>query len=289
MEMNEMCNVYETLSKTSESQGHGKSIERSIQSKVFDLTETETDKINHTEIHDIPKEYNNVDMEGLQGKHISIKTTTSNSIDCGDFERFINHTSPDSNTVMIVSKLKQEDLKHKRVIGTSLVDVSQVSSLFINENYCQFKEDVKEYVHYIKSLPHGKIDNGGYLAKKKELVKTYPEISKAIKIHPKIDREKQRRVQCSMTLRFLKENNLIIDEWNGAMVYCKGYDEKILSPPRKRNGLTIRKIKEYCKGHNINGPGKRGGWASLKKEEMINYLEEFGVSESEMISYCESI
>ena len=175
----------EILQCTSESQGHGKAIEKSIQTNIFKMTEEEIKTYVNTDPHDIRKEHNKLDDPLLKDKHISIKMTQSNTICCSKFSRFLDDIL-ESETSMIVSKWVQKNPKQKEVIKTYIINLpGLISKLKGKENFEEYKsklkKDVLEFENDIHNLPKGKISND-YLAKGKELENKYPDIFNSLPI-----------------------------------------------------------------------------------------------------------
>ena len=277
-------NYKNIIKKTNESQGHGKAVEIDISKSVFGINSSKIKSYKNTSIHDIPKEDNKLKEKGLFGKNISIKTTLGDSICCGKISRLIEHLFPKQNVVMILSCLKQKNKKQKEVKKTYLIDLSKIFKGQDKDVLLNFKKDIEEYEKYIHNLSCGKISNE-YLKKAKEIMDKYPSICNILTINAKVDSKSQRRVQCSFKITILKENGFIINEWDRAKIYNKNYCGIIESPSRNMGGVTIYKMKEYAKLRSINGPGKRGGWTNMKKNEILDYLINKGHPENEIIEY----
>ena len=84
---------------TGQSQKHGFIWENNIRETVF-LLSSET---NDTNIHDIPCDQNPFDSN----ENISIKTTGSNTIYCGDILRFFNYNFNTHKNTILVIKYRQ--------------------------------------------------------------------------------------------------------------------------------------------------------------------------------------
>ena len=99
------------LISTNESQGHGKSFEIEIMQNVFGITVDKIKTIKHTSKYDLDKKYNS-----LTNRNVSIKTSGSNTIYCGDILRFLNSNELD----IIVLFYKQYD-GYKEVYKTNVI------------------------------------------------------------------------------------------------------------------------------------------------------------------------
>ena len=87
----------------SQSQKHGFVIENEIRKKVFHLHPEN----NNTNIHDIPCTENKYN----DNENISIKTTGSNTVCCGDILRFYNYDFNDTNTILVAVYKQEKDRK----------------------------------------------------------------------------------------------------------------------------------------------------------------------------------
>jgi len=268
---NEEYNLINDFNKpikaTNESQGHGKPIERGIQTKIFKMDNEMINTYKNNDIHDIRSEHNN--HIKCKGKNISIKTTGSNTVCCSKVTRFLKL----DNTIMIIAQWEQNE-NQKKIIKTYSFDINcliqelkQIIKPMLFEDYLNKIEEYEDYVNW-DNIPKDS-ENKDYLEKKKELDNKY------ITVNPKVNRS-QRRVQCSINMNVI--NTLpSFKSWGGSKFYNYTYDNIIESSPRKRNSITIDKLKKYAKGNNIKGPGKRGGWPNMTKKDIISYLEGRGL------------
>lgn len=172
---------------TTQSQNHGFKYENEIREKVFDLPK----QINDRNIHDIPKETNKYN----NNENVSIKTTCSWTICCGDILRFFSYDFTHKNTLIVI-KYEQTDT-HKTISHIYEINYNKKCHELLFGNLS--KEEIEKYVKGVKSIPTNikgkeakKIYN--YLVEKKKLKKKYNNI---IQINPKVD-SKQSRVQCSI-------------------------------------------------------------------------------------------
>ena len=211
------------LQPTTESQNHGKPWEIEILTKLGIKKEIlETYK--HTDIYDGKKE------DLLYNKNLSIKTTKSMSLDCGDIIRFLTCTDLD----IIVIYYKQKMKKVKKAINTYLINHDKLINKLkedipkiYNITYDDWINKIREYDKRIKSIPYGKCSDKSYKKEKELLCKDIPYFN----IAPKVDSKKQRRVQCSINL-----NKIHIDEtYEGGKFKNIIYMKEIISEPRKRN------------------------------------------------------
>lgn len=143
---------------------------------------------NNISIHDISKEENVFDTS----ETISIKTTGSNSIDCGDALRLYDYDYDEKHT-MYVFCYKQ---------NTSTRVITRILEISMNQEFKKVmfgsvtRDDIKALDSYIKSIPKNK--------KTKEHTKTYKLMAKKLKndgyisYAPKVDSKSQRRLQCSI-------------------------------------------------------------------------------------------
>jgi len=176
-----MC--YHTLSQ---SQKHGYIVENEIRGRVFNVSSTP----NQTGTHDITKEENKYNNQ----ENISIKTTVSKNIDCGDILRFYKYDFNEINTMIVVSLHQENDFKNISNIHEINYDLELHRHLFGSITY----EELEEYCNFIKHIESGPVDDtikNAYKSKKNELQVKH---NMRINISPKVDSHKQRRVQCSI-------------------------------------------------------------------------------------------
>ena len=212
------------LSPTGESQGHGKSWENEILNKLG-VTNDIQKEYKHTDIYDGRKEHT------ITNRNLSIKTSKSMSLDCGDIIRFLTMCS---DLDMIVIHYKQKMKKMKKAENTYLINYDKLIEklkidiqLIYDITFEQWIEKIKEYDKCVKSIPHGKCNDKWYKLEKKNLCDKIPYFN----IAPKVDSKSQRRVQCSINL-----NKINIDEtYDGGKFRDIAYMKDMISEPRKRN------------------------------------------------------
>jgi hypothetical protein len=171
-----------------QSQESGFKFENLIKSYIFNLPE---DK-NNTDLHDIPKEKNIFD----KNENISIKSTLSNTIYCGDIINFYNYNFNEKNTIILIKYFQINKRKQIEKIYEIDYNKNMFELLFGNLP----KQEIEKYIENIKKIPKN-INNDdakkyfNYINEKDKLTNKYNQI---IKINPKIDSKLQRRVQCSI-------------------------------------------------------------------------------------------
>lgn len=225
--MNLIQNVCKNILKsTSESQGHGKSIELNIQRCIFNLSDDIIKTYKQNDIHDIRDIHNKYSY--CMNKNISIKTTTRNMIDCGDILRFLNS----ENTDMICIIMKQRDENIKEAKKTLYFNIDELLNKFwesLDISRDLYLLNIKDYVNHVKEIP--KKTKTRDLKINKKLYET-----KMFKIRPK---PSQNRVQCAINLNELSDlkSYKIFD---GGTFFDKSYNKEIESCRRKRNYLKIK-------------------------------------------------
>ena len=137
-----MC--YHTLSQ---SQKHGYIVENEIRGRVFNVSSTP----NQTGTHDITKEENKYNNQ----ENVSIKTTVSKNIDCGDILRFYKYDFNEINTIIVVSLHQDNDFKNISNIYEINYDLELHRYLFGSITY----EELKEYCNFIKHIKSGPVDD----------------------------------------------------------------------------------------------------------------------------------
>tara|TARA_B100001769_G_C21836881_1_gene454269 strand:+ start:67 stop:675 length:609 start_codon:yes stop_codon:yes gene_type:complete len=131
-------------------------------------------------------------------KDVSIKTAKGKKVDCGDILRRRSETEYD----IIIGLWDQVgDNKIFSQEYTFHIKPEHESILWGNMTY----EKLREFDEYIKSIPEGR-DAQQNTKVERQLLKTITEDANAqMKIHPKVDSKKQRRVQCSFNIDKLIE------------------------------------------------------------------------------------
>jgi len=172
--------------KNMQSQMHGFTFENSIRSKIFNLPKEN----NSVYIHDIHHSKNILNMN----ENVSIKTTGSNTICCGDILRFYDYDFLKTNTIIVI---KYDQVSNEKIIKNIYeIDYNKECHKLLFGELTYNK--IKDYDLYIKNIPKGKVsynEKNKYLKYKKELEK---DNNCLIKINPKVDSKYQRRVQCSI-------------------------------------------------------------------------------------------
>ena len=244
-----------TLIMSSESQGHGKVLEREILIKQG-FPDEKIKNYSHTEKYDGKQE------DSPDNRNKSVKATGKNAPDCGDATRFLTSNNMDMNIICY----KQEG-DYKKVEKTITIDFDSIKKIIKSEfneedGFDKWMENIKTYIQCVKNAP------------KNTQIKDLPCKSSLefpyFGIRPKTS---QNRVQCELKLNkllpLLKENEDYKIE-HGAFINGKPYTDKIYSPPRKRNGINKKKLILFCKENGIKG------YSKYKKDELIKYIASKG-------------
>ena len=133
-------------------------------------------------------------MKGLLSiSDYSIKTTNGNKIDCGDVLRRRQET--DYNLVVgCYSQVGENKVFHTEY--TFYIKPEHEQKLWGRMNY----NLLAEYVDYIKNIPAGKEAQQETKTERTLLKNCVSDKNALVKIHPKVDSKKQRRVQCSVKM-----------------------------------------------------------------------------------------
>ena len=162
-----------------QSQNHGFIFENIVRKDIFDLPAEK----NNIDKHDIPKEKNKYN----KNENCSIKTTCSNTICCGDINRFYNYNFLEKNTIIVI---KFEQVEQEKIVKKIYeIDYNAECHKLLFGNLS--KKVIENYVKNVKAIPK---KNFNYIKEKDKLKKKYTNI---IQINPKVD-STQRRVQCSI-------------------------------------------------------------------------------------------
>ena len=133
-------------------------------------------------------------MKGLMSAYdYSIKTSKGNTVDCGDILRRRQET--DYNLVVgCYSQVGDNKVFHSEY--TFYIRPEHEQKLWGRMNYNQ----LAEYVNYIKNIPAGREAQQETKTERTVLKNCIEDKNALIKIHPKVDSKKQRRVQCSVKM-----------------------------------------------------------------------------------------
>ena len=133
-------------------------------------------------------------VKGLHSdKDVSIKTAKGRKVDCGDILRRRSETEYD----IIIGVWDQVgDMKIFHTEYTFHIKPEHETLLWGRMSY----EKLREFNEYIKSIPEGRTAQQETKVER-QVLKTITEDADAqMKIHPKVDSKKQRRVQCSFNI-----------------------------------------------------------------------------------------
>ena len=136
-------------------------------------------------------------MDIVKGLHsdrdVSVKTEKGRKVDCGDILRRRSETEYD----IIIGVWDQ--VGDKKIFHTEYtfhIKPKHETLLWGKMSY----EKLREFNDYIKSIPEGRTAQQDTKVER-QLLKTITEDANAqMKIHPKVDSKKQRRVQCSFNI-----------------------------------------------------------------------------------------
>ena len=136
-------------------------------------------------------------MKGLLSAYdYSIKTSKGNKVDCGDILRRRQET--DYNLVVgCYSQVGDNKVFYSEY--TFYIRPEHERKLWGRMNYNQ----LAEYVDYIKNIPAGKNAQQETKTERTVLKNCIEDKNALVKIHPKVDSKKQRRVQCSVKINEL--------------------------------------------------------------------------------------
>ena len=133
-------------------------------------------------------------MKGLMSAYdYSIKTSKGNTVDCGDILRRRQET--DYNLVVgCYSQVGDNKVFHSEY--TFYIRPEHEQKIWGKMNYNQ----LAEYVNYVKNIPAGREAQQETKTERTVLKNCIEDKNALIKIHPKVDSKKQRRVQCSVKM-----------------------------------------------------------------------------------------
>ena len=215
-----------TIDDFTQSQSHGLFWDSEIREKVFELPKCKND----TKKYDICSEENK--FNSLE--NISIKTSSNNNIDCGDILRFYNGNFINKYTIILIRYIQ---INNQKKI-TEIIEIDYTIELR-NYLFGSITEEIlTKYVNAIKNIPDGPVSTDIKQTYKTLKIKLQKEYNMNINISPKVDSNKQRRVQCSIpkinTLLEIFQQN-IISKCSESTIRGIEITKCINSEPRKRN------------------------------------------------------
>lgn len=174
--------------KFTQSQSHGLIWDSEIRVKVFQLPEC----INDTKKYDIDC----TDNIYCSQENVSIKTSCSGTIDCGDIVRFRNNDFTDGKytNMIIIRYIQTRTLKIIQEIVEFKYDQAVYNFLFGSIS----EAEIESYCNYVKMLPKGEVCQADKMEYKKMKKILQLKHNMYINISPKVDSKAQRRVQCSI-------------------------------------------------------------------------------------------
>lgn len=204
-----------TIKMGNQSQNHGFVFENEIRTNVFNLPPI----FNDINIHDIE----------LEDETISIKSTSSSTIDMGSIQRVFNYKFDKKHTLLVVKYKQVNNEKHIENIYEFNFSKECHQMLFGGLNF----DDIEDYNNLIKSMEKKscKKQSKEFLEKKRNLQETS---NCKIIINPKVDTS-QKRVQCSIP-KFEKTLYVYLENKSNTHNCVRGVliADRIYSPSRTR-------------------------------------------------------
>ena len=181
-----------------ESQKHGNVFEEEIIRVITGKSKEEYNTY-------IPNGYT-ASMDIVRGIHsdvaLSVKTTKSDTVACGDVIRFYDHTVTSPFTLVVGQYTQVVNIKRVHSIVEFYITPSVVPLLW----YSLTDRVLEEFVHSIHAIPYGREGQLAHRSIWKAKRKALQHKGGIMKINPKIDSQTQRRVQCSCKLSELKSS-----------------------------------------------------------------------------------
>ena len=219
-----------TMEQFTQSQSHGLIYDNMIRVNVFKLPACKND----TKKYDVSCSENIFDKE----ENISIKTSGSKNIDCGDILRFYDLEEGKKVTIILVRYTQNGNNKK----------IQEIIEINYNEKLREIlfgtipRSFLEGFVNYVKAIPRGQITKEQKNIYLKCKNKAQKEFNMRINISPKVDSKNQRRVQCSIPkidelLHLYPE--FIISRTNECIIRGVKIEETIMSLPRIRTNNKL--------------------------------------------------
>jgi len=217
-------------------QGHGKMFEKHIGLYMFNIN---ISKYINTSKYDIEFVDNNINH-----KNISIKSTKSNIICCGDVFNFMEST----HCEMIIILYKQ-NLEYKEIIKLFSLNIDEYLKILSYKKFEKLKE-YKSYINNQKDFFQRNYDDHIFENFRKQCRSMSQELSTdLLRINAKISKPKMKkkdsnndkwfvcdnfRIQCSINLKKLMKHNIIVKDISHELM-VNNIPSKIYSLVRKLN------------------------------------------------------
>ena len=211
------------MGESQESQAHGFIWERSVLEGVYKIPPG-----SYTRQHDVGADENIISP----GVNVSIKTSGGKSVDMGDARRVYNSLES-LNLILIHYKQDGEEKVLKSVLEVDLTDAREV--LFGSLSFAE----ISEFHEQLRGIPPGRPSVEAVL-RYKTIASELNARSGAVKLRPKVDSGRQRRLQCSFPdfARFCAANPARVITKNTAGI-LRGFQ----IPLRILSGLRIRNLR----------------------------------------------
>lgn len=203
-----------------ESQAHGFTWEENIKKEVYKIQ----NNIGYTRKNDVDSHENMIDNCA-----ISIKTSGGLSVDMGDARRVYQSILEPLHMVLIQYKQEENQKVLKSVLEVDLTGARH--ELFGDLTF----DDISGFHEELKKIPHGPVQNKDYLKRSAELNLR----SKNLMLRPKVDSERQRRLQCSFT---------------NINTFCATYPERLLYKNTEGIFKGVQLIKALVSGRRARCP-----------------------------------
>jgi len=187
-------------SKSKAVQQHGNDFENEIHLAIHGTPKDKYEKLiegGYTAKYDIVK-------GTLSNSNFSIKVTKSNSVACGDIIRMLKGTKSDSFILLVGTYTQKGKSKIYNEIFEFYIEPKHHKLLWGNMKI----KELEKFVDYVKKIPHGKqaqLKNKNIWKEKRTILETNKGL---MSIAAKIDSKKQRRTQCSLSLKYLLTSDI---------------------------------------------------------------------------------
>jgi hypothetical protein len=191
--------------KSNASQQHGIDFENEIHLHTHGKSKVEYEKLikgGYTAEHDIQKGI-------LSDVNISVKTSKGNAIACGDVMRMFDITKREAFTILVGHYTQVGNKKHYNKISEFYITPDVYDRLWGKVKY----KELKKYVDYVKSIPHGKEAQLKHQKIWRENIKSLKDKCGLMALRTKVDGKAQRRTQCSLNINDLLSSDINSKEY----------------------------------------------------------------------------
>ena len=169
-----------------EVQRHGNKFEEIVLKDIFGINKGD---INYTNCFDLP-----CSMNSIGDFNLSIKTTKNNTVCCGDYKNYLNYedNNPYHSLIMFYQQVDNRKIIKEILYINNDIFIHAMKNLDLQRLY-----NLDRFIKNIENYRRPTIEESNfYKQEAKEIT-----LNSIIKLNPKVDSKKQRRLQWSFSVK----------------------------------------------------------------------------------------